>query len=49
MEKLAPFWDRPEFYALDLYGDENAQPIENFIPIYRRARQSGWGLEGACR
>lgn len=45
MEKLAPFWDRPEFYALDLYGDENAQPIENFIPIYRRARQSGWVLK----
>jgi adenosine deaminase len=45
MEKLAPFWDRPEFYSLDLYGDEQAQPIENFIPIYRRARQSGWVLK----
>lgn len=45
MEKLAPFWDRPEFYSLDLYGDEQAQPIENFIPLYRRARQSGWVLK----
>lgn len=41
MRHLEPFWDRPEFVSLDCYGDELAQPIENFIPIYRKAREHG--------
>ena len=28
LEQLEPFWGRPEFYSIDLYGDEMAQPIE---------------------
>ncbi len=27
------------FYSIDLYGDELAQPIENFKGIYRRAKK----------
>ena len=33
---LSHFWGRKEFYSIDLYGDELAQPIENFKHIYRR-------------
>jgi adenosine deaminase len=40
---LEPFWGRKEFYSIDLSGDELAQPIENFVPIYRRAK--GYGLK----
>ncbi len=40
-EWIAPFWEKDCFYALDLSGDEMAQPIENFKPIYRRAREKG--------
>ncbi len=36
---LEPFWGRREFYSIDLSGDESAQPIENFVPIYRKARE----------
>lgn len=42
---LEPFWDREEFYSIDLYGDELAQPIENFIPIYRKAKDCGFRLK----
>lgn len=35
----------PEYYSIDLYGDEFAQPIENFIPIYRQAEAQGIRLE----
>ncbi len=42
---LEPFWGREEFYSIDLYGDESAQPIENFIPIYRKARENGLRLK----
>ncbi len=41
MDCLSPFWGRKEFYAMDLYGDELAQPIENFIPIYEKAAENG--------
>ena len=37
-ECLSHFWGCKAFYSLDLYGDELAQPIENFKPIYRRAK-----------
>jgi Adenosine deaminase len=36
---LKHFRGRKEFYSVDLYGDELAQPIENFIPIYRKAAE----------
>lgn len=42
---LEPFWGRKEFYSLDLYGDEAAQPAEKFVPIYRRAKQEGLRLK----
>jgi len=38
LECLEMFWGRKEFYSIDLYGDEFAQPIENFIPIYKKAK-----------
>lgn len=46
------------FYSIDLYGDEMAQPIENFKGIYRRAKREGlrlkahvgeWGTAGDVR
>ncbi len=42
---LEPFWGRREFYSIDLYGDELAQPIEQFVPIYRRAKSEGLVLK----
>lgn len=42
---LEPFWGRREFYSIDLYGDELAQPIESFIPIYEKARAHGLRLK----
>lgn len=37
---LKHFWGRQEFYSIDLYGDETAQPVERFIPIYERAAEN---------
>lgn len=45
MDCLQHFWGRKEFYSIDLYADEFAQPIENFIPIYRRAKEEGLRLK----
>ena len=42
---LKHFWEHKEFYSIDLYGDELAQPIDNFIPIYRKAAENGWVLK----
>lgn len=42
---LRHFWGHKEFASIDLYGDELAQPIENFIPIYRRAAEEGLVLK----
>ncbi|MDF2906987.1 MAG: putative adenosine/adenine deaminase [Herbinix sp.] len=42
---LEHFWGRKEFYSIDLYGDELAQPIENFIPIYQKAKEQGLRLK----
>lgn len=42
---LSHFWGQKGFYSIDLYGDEMAQPIQNFIPIYRRAKQEGLCLK----
>ena len=55
MDCLTHFWGHREFYSIDLYGDELAQPIENFIPIYEKAADNGlilkahvgeWGTAG---
>jgi len=42
---LKHFWKHKEFYSIDLYGDELAQPIENFIPIYEKAAENGLVLK----
>ena len=45
MKQLDHFWGRKEFYSIDLYGDEFAQPIENFVPIYKKAKEYGLRLK----
>ena len=42
---LSHFWGCKAFYSIDLYGDELAQPIENFKAIYRRAKAEGLRLK----
>ena len=42
---LSHFWGSRAFYSIDLYGDEFAQPIENFKSIYRRAKKEGLRLK----
>lgn len=46
---LEHFWSlEPKsspYYSIDLYGDEFAQPIENFVPIYKRAKEYGIRLK----
>ena len=42
---LSHFWGCKAFYSIDLYGDELAQPIENFRYIYRRAKSEGLRLK----
>lgn len=42
---LSHFWGCKAFYSIDLYGDELAQPIENFKGIYRRAKSDGLRLK----
>ena len=44
-ECLTHFWGCRAFYSIDLYGDELAQPIENFRSIYRRAKSEGLRLK----
>ncbi len=55
---LSHFWGCKAFYSIELYGDELAQPIENFKSIYRRAKKEGlrlkahvgeWGTAGDVR
>ncbi|MVX64962.1 adenosine deaminase [Clostridium chromiireducens] len=45
LDCLENFWGRKEFYSIDLYGDELAQPIENFEPIYIKAKDNGLRLK----
>lgn len=45
MDCLLHFWGHKEFYSIDLYGDELAQPIENFIPVYEKAAENGLVLK----
>ncbi len=42
---LSHFLGCKAFYSIDLYGDELAQPIENFKSIYRRAKTEGLRLK----
>lgn len=42
---LSHFWGHKAFYSIDLYGNELAQPIENFKSIYRRAKAEGLRLK----
>jgi len=45
MKCLDRFWGHKEFYSIDLYGDELAQPIENFTAIYNKAKANGLQLK----
>jgi adenosine deaminase len=42
---LKSFWSYKEFYSIDLYGDELVQPIQNFMPIYQKAKECGLRLK----
>ena len=42
---LSHFWGNKAFYSIDLYGDELAQPIENFKSIYSKAKSEGLRLK----
>ena len=42
---LKHFWGHKDFYSIDLYGDELAQQVENFIPIYEKAAENGLVLK----
>jgi len=42
---LAPFLELGVFWTPDLSGDELAQPIEVFVPLYRRAKAAGLRLK----
>ena len=42
---LAPLLELRVFKTLDLSGDEHAQPIEVFAPVYRRAKAAGLRLK----
>lgn len=44
-ECLSHFWGCKAFCSIDLYGDELAQPVENFKSIYRRAKSEGLRLK----
>jgi adenosine deaminase len=42
---LAPFPELGAYLTIDLYGNEFAQPIERFRPLYRMAKDSGLRLK----
>jgi adenosine deaminase len=42
---MEPFLGLGVYRALDLSGDEFAQPIEAFVPVYRRAKAAGLRLK----
>lgn len=42
---LEPFWEYSEFFSIDLYGDEMAQPISLFESIYKKAKEHGLRLK----
>ncbi|SHI83170.1 adenosine deaminase [Clostridium amylolyticum] len=44
-EWMEPFLMQDCFYSIDLYCDEFAQPIKNFKPLYKKAKEKGWLLK----
>jgi adenosine deaminase len=40
-----PFLELGAYRTLDLSGDEFAQPIETFVPLYRAAKPAGLRLK----
>jgi adenosine deaminase len=44
-EWIAPFWAVDGWYSLDLSGDELAQAIETFTPLYKTAKAKGLRLK----
>lgn len=42
---LAPLLELGTFRTLDLSGDEFAQPIQAFVPLYQRAKEAGLRLK----
>lgn len=42
---LAPLLELGTFRTLDLSGDESAQPIQAFVPLYQRAKAAGLRLK----
>jgi adenosine deaminase len=42
---LSPFLETNFYQTLDLSGDELAQPIESFVPLYRKAKAAGHRLK----
>ncbi len=42
---MAPFLELGFYHTLDLYGDELAQPIERFKPVYQAAQAAGLHLK----
>ncbi|MCX6282426.1 MAG: adenosine deaminase [Bacteroidetes bacterium] len=45
LKHLEPFLGFNYFRSIDLYDDENAQPLENFRELYRFARNAGLKLK----
>jgi Adenosine deaminase len=45
IRRLVPFLDLGFYRTLDMSGDELAQPIENFKPLYRMAKNAGLRLK----
>jgi len=45
LKLLEPFLACDYFRSIDLYDDENAQPLENFRELYRFARKAGFKLK----
>ena len=45
LKLLEPFLACDYFRSIDLYDDENAQPLENFRELYRFARKAGLKLK----
>ncbi len=41
LHESEPYWDTGFFKSIDLYDDEDGQPIKNFREIYRFARKAG--------
>ena len=45
LDWIEPFLALGFYQTLDLYSDELAQPIDAFVPVYRRARDAGLRLK----